>query len=178
MQHNRNPFALLSTLLLALCAGSGLEAQQAKSVIDVQAVVNGILAGETTTTSPHLDHNQDGLINVIDVQHVVGEVLNPPPPQLMFGMAPVTIPINQFWGVMMAASGGAGPPYTFTHVAGTFPPGLDHGPIVVNQQPLPDMYTYQIRKTPTQVGNFVAIVELEDSAGNKFQGTIDITVVP
>jgi len=178
MQHSPNHLACLVALLLALCVSSGLAAQQAKTVLDVQAVVNGILTGADATTHPHLDHNQDGLVNVVDVQHLVGEILNPLPPQLMFGMAPATIPVNQGWTVMMAASGGAGPPYTFTHVAGVFPPGMVAGPIVVVRQPLPDMYTFIVRDAPTQVGNFVAIVELEDSAGNKFQGTIDITVVP
>jgi hypothetical protein len=167
-----------AVLLLALCVSSGLAAQQAKTVLDVQAVVNGILTGADATTHPHLDHNQDGLVNVVDVQHVVGEILNPPPPALTFHPATFTIPVSQFFGFGFWATGGAGAPYNFTHVGGAVPPGMLMGMMIQSSPPLPDLYELQIRGTPTVVGVYNMLVELEDSAGDKFVGTITINVVP
>ncbi len=177
MQHNRNPLACLAALLLALCAGSGLEAQQAKSVIDVQAVVNGILAGETTTTSPHLDHNQDGLINVVDAQHIVDQILNP---ALRFNLVTgTTLTANVPQGVMLIAKHGAGGPYIFTVIGGTLPPGMTVYAVVSTTLPgLPDNYLLQIDGTPTQSGVYNVLIELEDAIGDKFVGTVTITVVP
>jgi hypothetical protein len=175
MQIRSSSFQIFAALLLALCVGSGLQGQ---SVLDVQATVNGILTGADATTHPHLDHNQDGLVNVVDVQHLVGEILNPPPPALTFGMSPMTIPVNQFWGIALGASGGAGAPYTFTMIGGSLPPGMIGGQIVMYQPPLPDMHAFHIHGTPTVVGFYSAIIELRDSAGNTVVRTIDITVVP
>ncbi len=172
MQHNRNPIAGLLLLLLALCAGSSLAAQ---SIIEVQAVVNGILSGADVNTSPHLDHNHDGLVNVVDAQHLVDQMLSP---ALRFEEKNVTFSVNSSPGVMLIAKGGAGEPYSFTVIAGAPPPGMIAGMVVSPRPPLPDLYTFQIVGTPTQDGVYPVTIELEDAIGDKFVGTVTITVVP
>src|SRR5918993_269857 len=63
--------------------------------------------------------------------------------------------------------GGGVPPYTWSHVAGTLPPGLS-----VQASP------GRVRGTPTTAGTFTFTVRVDDSSGQFATGQFTITILP
>ncbi len=164
----------LMATVLALPASSSSQAQTQWNVIHVQDAVNGILSGATIATHPHLDYNQDGVINTADVVFAVNGYLLAPPPVLSsptFGNKSRTFTINQFRSTRFTPTGGAGGPYSFRQVGGLVPIGMQMG-----HWGSSDSLT--IQGNPQVLGLFHVDYELEDSAGNKVIETFEFTVVP
>lgn len=144
-------------------------------VLDIQNIVNGILAGDDATISPDLDFNADGEVDVVDIQEIVNAILQIPG-EPFFDFESFDMQVNLPFGGLYPASNGAGGPYNFSLIEGVLPPGLTMTTVVwpggafgvTNAGLFPaGTLVLEITGTPTTAGSYLVGVELEDAAGNK-----------
>jgi len=74
--------------------------------------------------------------------------------------------VGQFYEIGVFPGGGV-PPYTWSHVAGTLPPGLS-----VQASP------GRVRGTPTTAGTFTFTLRVDDSSGQFATRQFSITILP